>query len=79
MKRPHPTQQEIAERAYFIYLERGGSDGHHFRDWFEAEKELAEMHPAGKAQKSASNESATPSTSAKRSGPMTSHAVAQQS
>ncbi|HMG36258.1 MAG TPA: DUF2934 domain-containing protein [Blastocatellia bacterium] len=31
---------EIAKRAYYIYLERGGEDGNAFDDWIQAEHEL---------------------------------------
>lgn len=34
---PH---QEIAARAYELYLDRGGSDGLDRDDWFRAEQEL---------------------------------------
>jgi Protein of unknown function (DUF2934) len=32
--------EEIAERAYEIYLSRGQSDGSDLEDWFQAEYEL---------------------------------------
>lgn len=35
-----PTHQQIAERAYFLYVERGGKHGHHEQDWLIAEREL---------------------------------------
>ncbi len=34
-------QERIAERAYQLYMERGGSDGRDLDDWLEAERELA--------------------------------------
>ena len=37
-----PTQEEIAVRAYHIYLERGGSDGDPEDDWLQAERELSQ-------------------------------------
>lgn len=37
-----PTHEEIALRAYQIYLERGGSPGNEFEDWARAERELVE-------------------------------------
>lgn len=37
----HPAQDEIARRAYELYLERGGQDGHDVDDWLRAEAELA--------------------------------------
>jgi Protein of unknown function (DUF2934) len=37
-----PTQEAIAKRAYDIYLERGGEDGHESEHWLRAERELIE-------------------------------------
>jgi hypothetical protein len=36
-----PTEEQIAERAYHIYLERGGADGNPDDDWLQAERELS--------------------------------------
>lgn len=33
-------QQRIAQRAYELYLARGGRDGRDLDDWLEAEREL---------------------------------------
>jgi hypothetical protein len=35
-----PSQDEIERRAYQIFLERGGTDGHAQEDWLQAEYEL---------------------------------------
>ncbi len=35
-----PTHEQIAERAYHIFLARGGRHGHHDDDWQQAEREL---------------------------------------
>lgn len=35
------TEEEIAMRAYDIYIERGGVAGDPFDDWLQAERELA--------------------------------------
>jgi hypothetical protein len=35
-----PTHEEIALRAYQIYLERGGAPGDALEDWTRAEREL---------------------------------------
>lgn len=35
-----PTHEEIALRAYQIYLERGGTPGNELEDWTRAEREL---------------------------------------
>lgn len=39
-RNPEPSEQEIRERAYQIYLERGGQPGHDVDDWFQAQREL---------------------------------------
>jgi len=36
-----PTQDQIAARAYEIYLERGATPGDPMQDWLRAELELA--------------------------------------
>jgi len=38
-----PTHEEIAARAYQIYLERGCQHGHDLDDWLQAEYELLQM------------------------------------
>jgi len=38
----HPTTEEIALRAYHIYLERRGAPGNPLEDWTRAERELLE-------------------------------------
>ena len=45
-----PTHEEIALRAYEIYLERGGVPGDALQDWTRAERELIEKgsKPRGK-------------------------------
>ena len=38
----HSTrEQEIRNRAYEIYLQRGGQPGRELEDWLQAERELA--------------------------------------
>jgi Protein of unknown function (DUF2934) len=37
-----PTREEIALRAYQIYLERSGAPGNALEDWTRAERELLE-------------------------------------
>ena len=39
-KKPAPTHEEIALRAYQIYLERNGAPGDSHSDWLRAEAEL---------------------------------------
>jgi len=41
--KPEPTREEIALRAYHIYLERGCTSGNELEDWVRAEKELREL------------------------------------
>jgi len=36
-----PTQDQIAARAYEIYLERGATSGDPMQDWLRAEREQA--------------------------------------
>jgi hypothetical protein len=37
---PHPGQDEIARRAYELFLQRGSVPGHETDDWLQAEAEL---------------------------------------
>ncbi|GHG93422.1 DUF2934 domain-containing protein [Comamonas sp. JC664] len=38
--RPSPSNEQIARRAYEIFLARGGTHGSSEQDWFQAEREL---------------------------------------
>ena len=38
----HFTSDEVAKKAYDLYLSRGGGHGADFDDWIEAEKQLKE-------------------------------------
>jgi Protein of unknown function (DUF2934) len=38
--RHEPTHDEIAVRAYELFLSRGAEPGHHEEDWLRAESEL---------------------------------------
>lgn len=40
---PGPTDEEIAVRAYYIYLERGDAEGNATDDWLQAERELSDV------------------------------------
>lgn len=40
--RAGPTQEEIALRAYHIYLDRSTAEGSPIDDWLQAERELVE-------------------------------------
>lgn len=45
-----PTHEEIALRAYEIYLERGGTPGDALEDWVRAERELLEKRNKAKGK-----------------------------
>jgi len=48
---PAPSEQEIATRAYEIFLSRGATDGADLDDWLQAERELtAKMNETPKAR-----------------------------
>ena len=34
------TEDTIAQRAYALYLARGGQEGHDVEDWLQAEREI---------------------------------------
>jgi predicted secreted protein len=53
--KPAPTHDQIALRAYHIYLQRHGAPGNPFDDWKQAEQELlaeAAAKPKLRARKS---------------------------
>jgi Protein of unknown function (DUF2934) len=42
--RPNPSlEQQIRNRAYELYVDRGREDGHELEDWLRAEAELSRM------------------------------------
>ena len=43
MTHHRPTEKQIAERAYQIWLERGCEPGHDVDDWLQAEYELTQL------------------------------------
>lgn len=48
--------KKVAERAYQLFLKRGGKHGYHQQDWLQAEKEMraaADSKAAGKPAKAA--------------------------
>jgi hypothetical protein len=49
---PQPGQDEIARRAYELYLQRGSVPGHETDDWLQAETELATASVEGDASES---------------------------
>jgi hypothetical protein len=42
MEQALPMKEQIEARAYELYLQRGGEDGHDIEDWLSAEKELTQ-------------------------------------
>lgn len=38
-----PTYEQIADRAYQLFLQRGGNSGHEIDDWLQAEYELMQL------------------------------------
>jgi hypothetical protein len=59
------TLKAIEQRAYELYLERGGKDGDDLADWLTAEKELTELpeqsnSSAPKVRAAVANLQATP-------------------
>ena len=43
MMQQNPKTEQIAARAYQLYLERGRTDGHDVDDWLQAEYELLKL------------------------------------
>jgi len=50
--KPAPTHDEIALRAYHIYLQRHGAPGNPFDDWKQAEQQLQAEAAKSRARKS---------------------------
>lgn len=42
IERKKPSTQEISDRAYELYLQRGGEPGKDVEDWVRAEHELSD-------------------------------------
>jgi len=38
-----PSDEQIARRAYELYLNRGQTSGHELEDWLQAERELSKI------------------------------------
>lgn len=43
---PAPTHEDIARRAYEIFLNRGGEHGFDLEDWLQAEQQLTHTQAA---------------------------------
>ena len=39
-KKASPTQEDIARRAYELFIQRGYEHGHDMEDWLQAERDL---------------------------------------
>ncbi len=52
-----PTHEQVAERAYQIFLERGSPQGHDQEHWFEAEAQLTASEQRNSTPRLISNES----------------------
>jgi hypothetical protein len=64
---PQPGQEEIAQRAYELYLQRGSVPGHETDDWLQAEAELAAQAAAEEPERQApARRAASESTSGRR-------------
>ncbi len=50
------TKDDVARRAYELFLTRGGAEGHDVEDWLEAERQLESesMAPSAKGVSSSS-------------------------
>ena len=53
-ERREPSGENIARRAYELYIQRSGEHGKDVEDWFRAERELRDEPRAGPAKTRAS-------------------------
>ncbi|MES1167503.1 MAG: DUF2934 domain-containing protein [Pseudomonadota bacterium] len=53
-RRPPPSEDQIRQRAYFLWLERGGPEGEDRAFWYAAEQQLLEDQPAAAPDQPAS-------------------------
>jgi hypothetical protein len=44
-----PSHEEIASRAYELYISRGRTDGHDVGDWLEAERQIRDAAESSRA------------------------------
>jgi hypothetical protein len=54
-----PTEEQIRERAYEIYVAGGCEDGHDLSDWLTAERELKELSRSPAVNKKARSAAAS--------------------
>ena len=57
-KKSLPTREEIALRAYQLYLDRNGAPGNPFEDWTQAERELLANVPKPRRKSSPKSQAA---------------------
>lgn len=62
-----PSREEVELRAYEIYVERGGQDGHDVEDWIAAEEELNRRLASEPEQDPRTVTRPTPQTTLRRS------------
>ena len=55
MNPPRPTTEQIRQRAYQLYCERGRTAGHEIDDWLQAEFELTQLPISQLAELKAGN------------------------
>ena len=55
----HPTQQEIAQRAYAMWEQEGRPDGRNLDHWLTAENELSVSSPATSPRRTESTKRST--------------------
>jgi topoisomerase IA-like protein len=62
-----PQREQIARRAYEIYLQRGGKGGQDLDDWLQAEREIEESREkaAAKTRKPGAKKTAAKKSTAK--------------
>jgi hypothetical protein len=78
-----PTAEQIEQRAYALYLERGSQDGHALEDWLTAEREMTELsklsEPSGVSEQSSSTAATARAASAsQQSSPASSSGAGRQ-
>lgn len=50
-----PTQEQISQRAYEIYIERGRPEGRDLEHWLEAERQLSPRNDSSRSQTAAAS------------------------
>jgi hypothetical protein len=63
-----PSDDEISQRAYELYLQRGSLPGHETDDWLQAEAELLEARRNAEEAFNPGSPASTPTPGSRRSG-----------